>query len=577
MPNAPAASALSPARRAEALRKLENETIDVLVIGGGVVGAGAALDAASRGLSVAVVEARDWASGTSSRSSKLVHGGIRYLEQMEFKLVREALLERGRLMRTLAPHLVKPVQLLYPLTGLFERFYVGAGMTLYDFLSGRRRGVPRHRHLNPAELRQEMPGLTANRFSGGLTYYDAQVDDARLVLTLVRTAVEQGALAINRATVTEVQPAEAAGEPVERVRLRDEETGGVVTARARHVVNATGVWTDDTQAVLGAPAGLSVAMSKGVHIVVRRDRIPLGLGVLLRTEKSVLFVIPWDEHWIIGTTDTPWALDRANPAPTGADVDYLLEHVNAVLEDPLTHDDIVGVYAGLRPLVAGKASATTKLSREHVVGLPRPGVAVIAGGKLTTYRVMAQDVVDAVLASRGARVPPSRTARLPLLGAVGYGQAREACRRALRERGLQPKPADRLVDRYGDLATDVVALVDGDSRLGGIVPGTSDVLFAELAYAAREEDARHLEDVLVRRTRLTIELPDAGLAALEQIAEVVGDSLGWNDDIRKREITHYRTLVQLEHEARALLDDGAADRVLRTAPTPADSTFTSTE
>ena len=556
--------ALSPSTRLDALRTLQGETVDVLVVGGGVVGAGAAVDAVSRGLSVALVEAQDWASGTSSRSSKLVHGGIRYLEQLDFKLVREALLERGRLMRTLAPHLVKPVPFVYPLTKrVVERAYVGAGMLLYDILSGRKRGVPRHRHLTAADLQREMPGLTPNRFVGGISYYDAQVDDARLVLALVRTAADHGALAISRATVTSVQPASWAGEPVEVVRLRDEETGAELTARARHVVNATGVWTADSEAMIGGQAGFCIAMSKGVHLLVRRDRVALEQGILLRAGKSVLFVIPWGEHWIVGTTDTPWERDKAHPAPTAADVDYLLAHANTALEHPLTHDDVVGVYAGLRPLVAGPETATTRISREHVVGISRSGVAMIAGGKLTTYRVMARDVVDAVLASRSTPVRPSATADLPLVGAAGYAEAREACQLALLERGLQPSPADRLVNRYGDLAPAVVALIDEDEGLGDTVAGTRDVLLAEIAYAVEAQDARHIEDVLLRRTRLAIELPDGGLSIVEQIADVLGTRLGWSDADRARELAQYRTLVRLEREARALPDESAANQLLQ--------------
>ena len=559
-------SALSPQRRATTRRSLEVQQVDVLVIGGGVVGAGAALDAASRGLSVAIVEAQDWASGTSSRSSKLVHGGIRYLEQLDLTLVREALHERGRLLNDLAPHLVKPVPFLYPLQKrVIERAYVGAGMTLYDLLSGRNSGVPRHRHLSAADLRKEMPGLAPQRFVGGLSYYDAQVDDARLVLTLVRTAAQQGALALSRASVVRVLP-DRTTEGGSAITIRDEETGDLFTTRACHVVSATGVWTKESEALIGDTSGLTVTMSKGVHFLVPRDRIELDLGLLLRTEKSVLFVIPWGRHWIVGTTDTPWELDKVHPAATSADVDYILERVNDVLETPLTRGDIVGVYSGLRPLVAGSASSTTKLSREHVVGTPRPGVAVIAGGKLTTYRVMAEDVVSAVLRSTGTKAPTSSTDNLPLLGAEGYAYAASETRDALRLRDLDVTLDGRLVDRYGSLAPEVVGLVDADASLSSVLPGTTDVLRAEVAYAVLYEDARHIEDVLVRRARLSIGLPDSGLEASEAVADTMAGLLGWTDDQRAAEISHYRTLVELEREASALPDDAVADEVLRTAP-----------
>jgi glycerol-3-phosphate dehydrogenase len=568
MLNNAARSVLSPIQRASALSELGAREVDVLVIGGGIVGAGAALDAASRGLTVAVIEARDWASGTSSKSSKLVHGGIRYLEQLDFKLVREALVERGLLLTTLAPHLVKPVPFLYPLQKrIFERLYVAAGMTLYDLfsLSGRRSpGVPLHRHLGARRLRSEMPGLAKGAFIGGLNYYDAQVDDARLVMTLVRTAVAEGALAVSRARVTEIVDVADHHE----VTIRDDETGAVISARARHIVNATGVWTAQSEEMIGAASGLTVTMSKGVHFLVDRDKIDLDLGLLLRTEKSVLFVIPWDKHWIVGTTDTPWTLDKDNPAATYADVEYLLEHVNTVLARKLTRADITGVFAGLRPLVSGKSSATTKLSREHVVGVPRPGVAVIAGGKLTTYRVMARDVVDAALSSRKTEAPASRTASMPLLGAIGYADALVGVKRALSSRQLPAMPAQRLVDRYGSLAREVVALVDSDPSLAQLLPGTDDILLAEIAYAVEAEDARHLEDVLTRRTRIAIERPGAGTDLLDLVGGVLASRLDWSEEQLAAEFEQYRTLAGLEAQAASLPNDALADAALRVAPSP---------
>ncbi|MER6434115.1 glycerol-3-phosphate dehydrogenase/oxidase [Streptomyces sp900105245] len=544
----PLASTLSPARRTVALRRIQTTTIDVLVIGGGVVGAGAALDAASRGLSVAVVEAQDWASGTSSRPSKLVHGGLRHLVQKEFKLVREALLERGLLMRTVAPHLVKPVRVLCPAASLWERVYLGAGMTLYDVLSGRRRGVLRHKRHTKADLRRDMPGLTLNRFCGGLSYCDAQVDATRLALTLIRTAGMYGALAVSRAAVTCVEPVTRGGEPVELIRIRDEETGEEFTAWARHVVKATDVLTDGVERTIGSPIGISASMAKSVHLVVPQERIPASLGLLLRTEHSVLFVIPWADHWIIGTTDTPWTLDKATPALTSADIDYLLRRVNVVLETPLSGEDVVGVYAGLRTPVAGHAKTTTQFRRQHVIDVPRDGVAVIAGGKLITYRAMAEDVVDAVLASRGTAAAASRTSCLPLIGAAKLEEAGEACQLALRERGLGTTFGDRLVDRYGSLAADVVSLVDEDPRLGSVVRGSESVLLAEIAYAVEAEGARHLEDILVRRTGLAFELPDAGFGALEEITVVAGDRLCWSDARRSHEIDLYSTRILRERD-----------------------------
>jgi glycerol-3-phosphate dehydrogenase len=359
---------LGPEERAAAIEALKNKELDVLVVGGGIVGTGAALDSITRGLSTGILEARDWSSGTSSRSSKLVHGGIRYLEQLDFRLVREALIERGLLLQRIAPHLVKPVRFLYPLNRpVFERLYIGAGMLLYDIFSysgGRPPGVPHHRHLLKRQVQRAIPSLRNNAFVGGITYYDAQVDDARYTSTLVRTASSYGAHAASR---VRVEGFLKVGQRVVGVKAHDLQTGERFEVRAKQVVNATGVWTDDTQAMVGERGQFKVRASKGIHLLVPRDRFQSTMGLLLRTEKSVLFVIPWGRHWIIGTTDTDWDLDKAHPAATAADIDYLLEHVNKIMAVPLTRDDVEGVYAGLRPLLAGESDQTSKLSREHLV------------------------------------------------------------------------------------------------------------------------------------------------------------------------------------------------------------------
>ncbi len=344
----PGTGRLNTAQRDSARAAMKSQVLDVLVIGGGVVGAGAALDAATRGLTVGIIEKSDWASGTSSRSSKLVHGGIRYLEQLNFKLVKEALVERGLLLRTIAPHLVKPVSFLYPVTTpLAERLYVGAGMALYDLFSyagGRHPGVGLHRHLSRKRVRAELPGLNRTACRGGISYFHAQVDDARLVTTLVRTAVSRGVHAMNRAGAVEIMPGTGSGNHT--VLVSDEETGERFEVQARSIINATGVWTAESQAMLGVDSAVEVTMSKGIHILVDRDRFPSTMGLILRAGASVLFVIPWGNYWIIGTTDTPWDLGKTNPSATSADVQYLLDHVNKVLEVPIVHEDIRGVYAG---------------------------------------------------------------------------------------------------------------------------------------------------------------------------------------------------------------------------------------
>jgi glycerol-3-phosphate dehydrogenase len=382
---------LGPEERAAAIEALKTKELDILVVGGGIVGAGSALDAATRGLRVGIVEARDWSSGTSSRSSKLVHGGVRYLEQLNFRLVREALIERGLLLQRIAPHLVKPVRFLIPLKRRFiDRFYIGAGMVLYDLFSytgGRPPGVPHHRHLTRGQVQRAIPSMAHDALIGGITYYDAQVDDARYGASVVRTASFYGAHAANR---VRVEGFIKVGQRVVGVKAHDLQTGEKFEIRAKQVVNATGVWTDDTQAMVGERGQFKVRASKGIHLVVPRDRFQSSMGLLLRTEKSVLFVIPWGRHWLVGTTDTDWHLDKAHPAATAADIDYVLEHVNTVLNVPLTRDDVEGVYAGLRPLLAGESDQTSKLSREHLVAHSVPGLVVIAGGKWTTYRVMAK-------------------------------------------------------------------------------------------------------------------------------------------------------------------------------------------
>ena len=451
-----ATAALSPQDRTRALSAMQDDELDLLIVGGGVVGAGAAVDAVTRGLSVGIIEARDWASGTSSRSSKLIHGGLRYLEMLDFRLVREALKERGLLLQRLAPHLVRPVPFVYPLTHRgWERVYVAAGLTLYDTLasvSSTASGVPRHKHLTKHQALRLVPSLRKDSLVGAVQYYDAQVDDARHTMFLVRTAVAYGALAANRSRVTGFI---RQGERVTGVRVRDLETGQNLEIRAKQVLNATGVWTDETQSMVGERGQFRVRASKGIHLVVPRDRIQSQSGLILRTPTSVLFVIPWGRHWIIGTTDTDWSLDKAHPAASSSDIDYILEHVNKVLVTPLTREDVEGVYAGLRPLLAGESETTSALSREHVVGHPTPGLVVVAGGKYTTYRVMAVDAVDEVARGLDGRVPASCTQRIPLLGAEGYDAAWNAPppdRDPLphsRGLGRAPAPAVRLPGHRG--------------------------------------------------------------------------------------------------------------------------------
>jgi len=393
-------TSLTPDQRAASVEAMQSQTFDVLVIGGGVTGAGIALDAASRGLSTAVVDYQDWAAGTSSRSSRLVHGGLRYLYNLDFKLVAEALKERGRLLTTIAPHLVEAQPFLWPLkTPVVERAYSAVGVGMYDALAvigaGGRKTVPTQKHLSKKAAIRHFPEVKADALCGAIEFYDARVDDARLVITLIRTALKYGAEAASRIKVTGIVKDEkgaAAGAEV-----TDLETGASFTIRAKKIINATGVWTEETQDMAGGTGGLKVLASKGIHIVIPRERLKAKAGMFLRTEKSVLFIIPWQHYWVIGTTDTAWHEQLENPVPTSADIDYVLAHANEVLDKPLTRDDIIGTYAGLRPLLQPKVldeSKSTKVSREHTVSEVIPGMVAIAGGKLTTYRVMAEDAVD---------------------------------------------------------------------------------------------------------------------------------------------------------------------------------------
>ncbi|MEV2223948.1 glycerol-3-phosphate dehydrogenase [Nocardia vinacea] len=542
--------------RAHALNTLGDNEIDVLVIGGGVVGAGAALDAAARGLTVTLVEARDFAAGTSSRSSKLIHGGLRYLEQLDFWLVREALKERGLLLHRLAPHLVRPVSFLLPLQHrVWERAYIGAGVALYDTIGGAR-ALPMHRHLSHTRAMELAPALRDDAMIGAIRYFDAQVDDARHTMTIARTAAQHGATVLTRTKVTGLL---RDGERVIGAHVTDVETGREYTVRARRVISATGVWTDEMNKMTGVEFPFHVRMSKGVHILVPRERLDLDTGLIMRTEKSVLFVIPWARHWIIGTTDTDWALDKNHPVASDADVQYILDHMNAVLREPLTRSDIVGTYAGLRPLLSGASADTATLSREHAVAEPVPGLFVIAGGKYTTYRVMAADVVDAAVKGLGRAVSPSVTEHLPLLGAVGYQELAADVNSVAQRAGVPVATVEHLLGRYGSGVSELFDLIAAESELAEPLPGAGEYLGAEVVYAVTHEGALHLDDVLTRRTRISIETADRGLTAAPAVAFLMGVRLGWDAASTDHEITRYRDRVEAELAANKAADDESAN------------------
>jgi glycerol-3-phosphate dehydrogenase len=562
-----ATTRLGPAERTAALEALASTEVQVLVVGGGVVGAGVALDAVTRGLTVGLVEARDFGSGTSSRSSKLIHGGLRYLEQLNVSLVREALSERSLLLQRLAPHLVQPVSFLFPFTHhVWERAYVGSGVTAYDTLGfslGQTRGLPRHRQLTRRGALQLVPALKRSALTGALVYWDAQVDDARFVTTLVRTAAGFGAHIASRTQVTGFL---REGERVTGVRATDLETGNGVEIRAQQLVNATGVWTDEIQGMVGGRGSINVRASKGVHLVVPRDRIHSSTGIILRTPVSVLFVIPWGRHWIIGTTDTDWSLDKAHPAASRNDIDYVLGQLNKFLAVPLTRDDVEGVYAGLRPLLAGESESTSKLSREHTVAHPVPGLVLIAGGKYTTYRVMARDAVDAVAHGLDGKVAPSCTDSVPLAGADGFIALWNSRHSLARSSGLHVARIEHLLHRYGSMIDEVLELIAADPSLGKPLTGADDYLRAEVVYAASHEGARHLDDVLARRTHVSIETWDRGLSAAEEAAALMAGPMKWKSRQVAREIENYRARVAAERASQEADTDQAADAIRLGAP-----------
>ena len=566
MPTTRSRSVLGPARRADAWRRLSEESFDIVIVGGGVVGTGAALDAATRGLNVAVVEARDFAAGTSSRSSKMFHGGLRYLEQLDFGLVAEALHERELSMTRLAPHLVTPLKFLFPLTHrIWERPYMAAGFMLYDVMGGAK-SVPPQKHYSRAGARRVAPGLREDAVVGGIRYWDTQVDDARHTLTLARTAAHHGAVVANS---TQVIGYLRDGDRVTGVRVRDAETGRETDVRAGAVLNAAGVWTDHLQKMLGEDGGFTVRASKGVHIVVDRDKVDSEAALILRTEKSVLFVIPWGEYWIIGTTDTEWQLDLAHPAATGSDIDYILGHVNAVLTTPIGRNDVRGVYAGLRPLLSGGADSTAKLSREHAVMTVAPGAVVVAGGKYTTYRVMAADAVDAAVSELGeqaASVPPSTTERIPLLGADGYPAAVNRAAWIADRYEIREEQVQHLLGRYGTTIEDVLEPAEGRPDLLEPVDGAERYLRVEILHAATAEAALHLEDVLVRRTRISMEYQHGGVDCAREVAALMAEVLGWDAVTVEREVNLFEQRVAAELASQVTESDDEADRFLRTVP-----------
>ncbi|HEX5614487.1 MAG TPA: glycerol-3-phosphate dehydrogenase/oxidase [Acidimicrobiia bacterium] len=525
--------------RATALARLADEQFDVVVVGGGITGVGVALDAVTRGLRTALVERDDFASGTSSKSSKLVHGGLRYLQQKEIRLVYEALAERQVLRKT-APHLVKVLPFLLPVftkDGLLPRSLaraLGSAMWMYDVTGGARIGKL-HKRVSTDEAMAYMPTLPRERLAGSYVYYDAQADDARLTLAIARTAADHGAVVVNDARLIGVDKNSDGRVEIARIAA----DGRNIDIRTRAIVNATGVWADEVRALDEGSHQPTIRPAKGIHITVPWHKVRNEIAVVVPVPKDrrSVFVVPWGDFTYIGTTDTDYDGPIDDPQCTPDDIAYLLRAINFSVTTTIDESDVLATWAGLRPLVrAASSERTADLSRRHSVHRSASGVVTVTGGKLTTYRRMAADTVDAlgdVLGSKGR----SRTKRLALRGAAGWDA---------------PGVPAHLAERFGGDAREVLALVEADATLGEpIVPGLP-YLRAEVIYAVRDEMARTVDDVLSRRTRARLLARDASAEAAADVARLMAPELGWDDAERERQVATYRTAVAAERTAGGL-------------------------
>lgn len=547
--------------RRAALRRLAETQFDVLVVGGGITGAGCALDAASRGLRTALVERDDFASGTSSKSSKLVHGGLRYLQQGDVRLVYEALHERQRLRRN-APHLVKVLPFLLPMfkgrdglvpPGLARA--MGSAMWMYDLTGGVRIGKL-HKRIKVDEAMAHMPTMRRERLASAYIYYDAQADDARLTLAIARTAAtEHGAVIANGVNVVGVLKDDAGSARGVEVEAVDGTHTERFEVRADAVVNAGGVWADEVRALDEGADPDSIRPAKGVHITVPWAKVQNDIAAVVPVpkDKRSVFVVPWGDFTYIGTTDTDYDGPIDDPQCTAEDIRYLLKAINFTVTTEITEQDIVGTWAGLRPLVkAATSGRTADLSRRHRVQRSTSGVVTITGGKLTTYREMAADTIDTVLEEvLNARVLEraqrhSRTKRLKLRGAEGYEEVMTSSSTSPK---VSVSTVEHLANRYGGEARVVLAMVERDPALADpLVPGLP-YLKAEALFAVRYEMARTLDDVLSRRTRARLLARDDSARAAADVAELIAGDLGWDADERARQVDDYRARVDAERRA----------------------------
>jgi glycerol-3-phosphate dehydrogenase len=529
--------------RQEALERLAGtsaQPLDLLVIGGGITGAGIALDAASRGMSVGLVERLDFASGTSSKSSKLVHGGLRYLEQREFGLMREAAIERD-LLRRLAPHLVEAIPFVLPVSHRVTRAKFGVGLWAYDALASFR-NLKIHRHVEGADAERLVPSLPRGKVRGAYVFYDCKTDDVRLVMENLVQATRYGATVVNHAVVRGLEPSDStvvAG-------VEDTVTGSTFEIHARKVISATGVWADRVEELARPGAAPRLRPSKGVHLTFSRERLSIGEAAAFIPDadrKRFVFVIPWLESVLVGTTDTPHEGTLDRPVVEPSDRRYCLDALNATFGLDLTEADITGAFAGLRPLIAGKKGSTADLSRRHSVYDIAPGIVGITGGKMTTYRRMAVDAVDRIAGELDVDVR-SRT-RWIRLGSRKLGPLTAAVTRRCERLGVSPGTATNLVRCYGERAMEVLDLTAETDLTGSLSEGHP-ALAAEAVYAVRAEMAVHLNDVLARRTRLALTDRSAGLGAGSMAADVMADELGWGTEERARQIAAHRADVETE-------------------------------
>ncbi|GBE22960.1 aerobic glycerol-3-phosphate dehydrogenase [bacterium BMS3Bbin01] len=522
--------------RAADLQRAASVPADVVVVGGGINGVGIALDATARGLRTVLVERDDLAVGTSSRSSKLIHGGLRYLEHGQFRLVREALGERHLLGTTLAPHLVHIERFLVPVDGnRWMAAYIAAGLTLYDLLGGRRSG--RFRLVPRTEACRRVPGLREDRLRVAFEYSDGVVDDARYVVAVARTAARLGATLLTRCEV--VEWARSAG-CVTGVVVRDRLDGSEHTLAGRVVIDATGAFEADDWNEDGHP----LRPSRGIHLVVPRSRVPSDTGLTIRVPGRVVFLIPWREHWLIGTTDVPHEGPVDRPTATGEEVSYLIDTLSSVLDIHLTAADVIATFAGVRPLV-GTGDDTSSISREEVIDQPEPGRITVRGGKFTTYRRVAERTLDQAAGVLGG-IGPSSTARLPLVGAAPSGALAGVTSEVSLRFGLDQPCAQHLVSRYGSEALDVARIATDEGLGSPLVPGLP-YLQAEAWWAIHREQALSLDDVLSRRTRIAIEDAHYGEAGAETVAALLGEALGWDSEQRSAEVDEYVGSVRTEY------------------------------